>query len=194
MTSSSDPFIPVGTITVAADEFDLDAWIDGAKLPEKSVTVYGRADLVAEFEQLNEQLRTMKAAATLDDGRLSGDPQARLARRMEDVRTEMQSSALTFRFRAILKEAGDEIRGAAPKDSDGDPDGGYVAAHWIAAACVSPAGLTAEKANAIRARIGEGQYAALWNTAWSVSNDRSVSVPFSLAASELLSRPDSSPS
>ena len=39
------------------DEFNLDDWISGARLPEKSVTVYGRADLVAEFYEVEQQIR-----------------------------------------------------------------------------------------------------------------------------------------
>lgn len=177
--------------TKADDGFDLDAWIDGAKLPEKSCTVYGRADLVAEYEALDQQLRNLNGKSVEDD-RLTGDPAVPIAQRMEALREQMQSSALTFRFRALLKDEADAIRKAAPKDSDGDPEGDYVAAHWIAAACIQPAGVTAEKADAIRARIGEGQYAALWQAAWSVSNDQAVSVPFSLAASAALSRRGSS--
>lgn len=187
----SDAFTPTTT-----NDFDLDAWILGAKLPEKSQTVYGRADLVAEFEALDQQLHALNAAEVDEDAdeRLSGDPAAALARRMESLRQQMQGSALTFRFRALLKDEADAIRKAAPKDSDGDPQGDYVAAHWIAAACISPAGLTPEKAEAIRQRIGEGQYAALWHAAWSVANDQAVSIPFSLAASAALSRQTSSSS
>ena len=43
----------------------------------------------------------------------------------------------------------------------------------------------------IRDRIGEGQYALLWSAAFSVSNERRIDVPFSLAASVARNSKDS---
>lgn len=169
------------------DGFDLDSWISGARLPEKAVTVYGRADLVAEFAELEQRLLAMQSGEGVQDDRLTGDPRIPLARQMDDLREQMKSSALTFRFRALLKDEVVKIREAAPKKQDGDPDDDYVAHHWISAASVSPK-VTPEQAAQIRERIGEGQFAALWEAAYSTANDRRVSVPFSLAASAALTK------
>lgn len=168
------------------DGFDLDSWISGARLPEKAVTVYGRADLVAEFGELEQRLLAMQSGEGVQDDRLTGDPRIPLARQMDDLREQMKSSALTFRFRALLKDEVTPIREDAPK-VDGEPDPDYIAHHWIARASVSPK-VTPEQAQAIRERIGEGQFAALWEAAYSASNDRRVSVPFSLAASAALTK------
>lgn len=169
------------------DGFDLDSWISGAKLPEKAVTVYGRADLVAEFGELEQRLLSLQSGEGVQDDRLTGDPRIPIARQMDELREQMKSSALTFRFRALLKDEVTPIRQAAPKDKDGEPDAEHVALHWIAAASVSPK-VTPEQAGQIRERIGEGQFAALWEAAYSASNDRRVSVPFSLAASAALTK------
>ena len=174
------------TFTKPADGFDLNAWITGAKLPERAVTVYGRADLVAEFYELEQQLLALQSGEGVQDDRLTGDPRVPIAQKMDALREQMQSSALTFRFRALMKDEVDPIRKAAPR-VDGEPDGDYVAAHWIAAACVHPQ-VTPEQVQAIRERIGEGQFGALWDTAFSAANDKRVSVPFSLAASAALTK------
>jgi hypothetical protein len=162
------------------EDFDLDAWITDARLPERSVTVYGRADLVAEHTELEEQLRRVQRAS-LDDERLA-DPSVDLALRLAEAEERMQSSALTFRFRALLRDETDAIDAAAPKDKDGEPDADYKAAAWLAASSISPK-LTIEQAQAVRSKIGEAQFLSLWATAFSASNDRRVDVPFSPAAS-----------
>lgn len=166
-----------------SDDFSLDDWISGARLPEKSVTVYGRADLVAEFYELERQLQGAGKPAVEDD-RLTGDPSKVLAQRMEELRTQMQGSALTFRFRAILDS---EVE-AAKKAHKGSDEALSFALLTIQA--VHPK-VAEEKWPLIREKIGDGQFAALLEAAGSASYDRQVSVPFSLAASALLTSKDS---
>lgn len=166
-----------------SDDFDLDDWISGARLPEKSVTVYGRADLVAEFYELERQLQSVGSASGEDD-RLTGDPRQALARLMEDARRQMESSALTFRFRALLDAEVEDAR-KAHKGSDEALSFALLSLQAIQPK-VSP-----EQWPKIRDRIGDGQFAALMEAAGSASYDRQVSVPFSLAASALLTSKDS---
>jgi len=161
--------------------FDLDSWIDGAKLPEKSVTVFGRADLVARWEELDRQLSTM------DDGgdeRLGGNTPATVAAEMTKVREDIDKSALTFTFRAVLEDE----RKAAEKAAGGDDD--KLSYLVLSAQAVKPK-VSAEQWPKIRAKIGEGQYMALLEAAASASYDRKISVPFSLAHSAALSTPNS---
>ena len=42
-------------------EFDLDAWIDGAERPARSVTVYQKAGLIAELDALAERIENAEA-------------------------------------------------------------------------------------------------------------------------------------
>jgi len=172
-------------------DFDLDAWIDDAKLPERSETVYGRADLYAEIRALEADLQAAKARE--GDDRL-GDPNSpvAIARRIQDTREQMAASALTFRFRALDRDTVRRIHADAPK-VDGEPDADHIAREWVAAASVEPK-LTAGQAQKLRDHIGEGQFALLWDAAFAATNDKRVSVPFSLSASAVLSRQDSSES
>jgi len=161
--------------------FDLDSWIDGAKLPEKSVTVFGRADLVARYYELEQQLSEERNNA---DERLGGQSPATIAVEMTKVRDAMHASALTFTFRALL----DEETAKAKKDHPANEDARTYA--MLSVQAVKPA-VPAEKWPMIRSKIGEGQFMALLEAAAGASYDRTVSVPFSLAHSAALSTLDS---
>ena len=100
------------------DAFSLDDWISGARLPEQSATVYGRADLVAEIHELEQRLSDARANDGNDD-RLAGPSPSTIAAKIQQAREQMQKSALTFRFRALLDA---EIKDAQ-KAHKGDDDG-----------------------------------------------------------------------
>lgn len=162
--------------TPSDDQAAFDAWLTTARLPERSVTVYGRADLVAEMEELEQQLRSTRGAVV--DDRLGGaSGPGMVASRIEELRAQMSASAMTFRFRALTKAESRAVLDGAPRGADGERDEDHVAAHWVAAGCVSHA-MTAEQVREVRDRIGEGQFASLWDAAWGASNDKRVSVPF----------------
>lgn len=161
---------------MADEEFDLDAWIAGAKLPERIVTVYGRGDLVAEAEHLRTQVAGSRSEPR-EDGRLNGRVAA-LERELATLQDQFEASRLEIRVRALPLE---EYRGAVAhlgKDAT-DEDATYA---YFAAQVVSPR-MTAEQVKLLRDRIGEGQWMALIEAANSVMTDRRLDVPFSSATS-----------
>lgn len=178
--------MPSNAFGMPADpaDFDLDAWIDGARLPEKAVTVYGRADLVAEHYELSQQLQAASATPAVDDDRMVGSPAGRLAQQIRDVEEAMRSSALTFRFRAILDGDVEAAKKAHPSDDD-------ARAYFMLSKQVMHPQVTEAQWPKIRERIGEGQFEALLNAAAEASHQRQISVPFSLAASAALNTKDS---
>ena len=164
--------------------FDIDAWVKGVKLPEKSVVVYQRPDLVGEFESLEVALRDAqtKAAANADDDRLADPAKSRaadIADRMETLREQMSGSAITFRFRSpspdeyevVKKDAG---KGAQPLE---------ITFRLLARQCVEPAGLTWEHFKAMYDGFGDGYFS---NTILRCANEareaEAVDVPFSRSA------------
>lgn len=182
----NDVTLPTDT---SAGGFDLDAWLDGAALPEKAVTVYGRADLVGEYEALDAELASLRAQ-TVESGMMNSPAGARsreIAERMTQVRDDLQRSRLVVRVRALTHDVAAELTRAAdnlPEDERED----WIAEHWIAAAVIRPA-MTVEQVQKLRARIGEGQFVLIWNAAYGVTNTKQVQVPFSLAHSATLATP-----
>lgn len=175
-----------------AGDFDVAAWLADATPPRRSVRVVGRADLLAQWQDLERDL--VEAKQRGGRGRLVGSGEHAIAQEMTEVQQAMQASTRTFVVRALSDEeqaAADAMLGEYP-----DTPVGRAAraneriAQWMAIGCITPR-LTLEQARALRERIGEGQYAALWDALWRASTELSVDVPFSLAHSVAASTPGS---
>lgn len=163
---------------VADDEFDLDAWIAGARLPERIVTVYGRGDLVAEAAHVRSQLDAARSESRADDRLTGPGATAGLQRELEMLQDQFEASKLEIRLKALPLE---EYRAAAadlPKTAT-DEDATYA---YMSAQVVSP-GMNASQVKALRDRIGEGQWMSLIDAANGVMTDRRLDVPFSSASS-----------
>lgn len=180
----NDVTLPVDTAT-----FDLDAWLDDAAPPETVTTVLGRGDLVAEYQRLDAELAEAQRALTegTGSGRLNSPDGAKareLAERMDAVHAQMVASRLSIRLRAITKDTHDEILTAAKALPEAERES-YVEVQYVAASAVSPE-MDVEKVKRLRERIGAGQFDALQISAWNITNNRSVEVPFSLRSSAVL--------
>lgn len=184
MTETNGAAFGVSDTQRDVDSFDLDAWITGAKLPERSVTVFGRPDLMGEYESLEAELTRLRSVETddqpTDDRLTTRSPEGQIADRMHELRQEMQRSSLVFRFRSlapgeleeVLEEAG---KGSAPEEKT------Y---RCLARQCVAPAGVTWQQMRDLNKRIGEGYFSAtILTTAAAAREANAVTLPFSLAAS-----------
>lgn len=164
---------------MSTDEFDLEAWISSARMPERSVTVYGRGDLLADHQAAEETLRARKAA----DDRLVGDGGRQgLADQVRELEAQIRASQRTFRVRGLTAAEQKAAQDAAKAEQGDDAD---ITAHWLAASTISPV-MTLEQVRAVRGKIGEGQYVDWFNASIKATNER-VTVPFSPAASAYLS-------
>lgn len=129
-------------------EFDLDAWIDGAERPRHSVTVYQKAGLIADLDRLAEQIEN-EDGEEVDGPSMSGGSlraeYAKLAQQFHD-------SALTFTVQdhdpAEKQALADANPGLTPTEL------GYIV---IADAIVSPK-VTAEQLKRIESKIGPAQF------------------------------------
>lgn len=173
-----------------AAEFDLDDFLSDATPHEESATVNKYGAMVAELQELEEQLTAAKQSALIDDRMNGGNDPERIAAQITALQEKMRGGDMTFRFQALPTAITKSFYSEAPKvkDDDGDeaPDGEWVAEAWVAKACVSingqPAHLTHAKVQALRPKIGDGQFAALWQAAFTATNEKRVSVPFSQSA------------
>ncbi len=92
------------TTTSPADFADVfDDWISGATLGQRSVEIYGKPGLFAEYEQLDRELKVAEAArddveASLEDDRVGG-----IQERMAALYEEWMTSKSVWTIRALPK-------------------------------------------------------------------------------------------
>lgn len=180
--------------------FDIDAWLDEAAPPQRSVTVYGRADLVAQLEDLiADRDKAARAASTPRpaahgpiDNRLGGDLIAETEddetlRALDDEIAEMRrriaDSALTLHVRAVLNAERDalleehtskaKVNGREVEEFDRD---GYE--HAVFAAVLVDPVLTKEQAARLHRTIGEAQWASIARALEGASSE-TIDVPLS---------------
>lgn len=79
---------------VTPQDFDLDAWIDGAERPARSVTVYQRAGLIADLDALAERIENEEAEDVDGPSMAGGNLRARYA----ELAQKFHDSALTIRL------------------------------------------------------------------------------------------------
>lgn len=182
-----------------------------ARLPEETVQICLRGDLVAQFEQLERRLAEAQRTPSTS---LEGDGSAEIAAAIEALREEMRVHTEDFVLRAMPRPRWRAFLAQYPprQDADGNPDerdrGAMVnmGAFWhalIRASVVSPEldtedwrlllgddDVERERLEAASEQVEDGrltdrQFETLTDTAWSL-NRRDVDIPFSLAASRMM--------
>jgi hypothetical protein len=173
------------------------SWRDkakAAKLPEATETVIMRADLAKDYDALTEQIEQAGKGNSL-----AGSGKAALEARREDIRQQMQDSAIQVRMRAIPRPLWAQLRDEHPPrfNDDGtmnplDRMFGYVNSstfkvpmvqHSIIGLDDEDVKLTDEAMADLIVAMSEGQFTALSNTAFML-NTGSVDIPFSSSVSE----------
>lgn len=135
-------------MTETPQDFDIEAWIEGAERPKRSVTVYQKAGLIADLDRLEEQIRNADDEDVDGPSMGGGNLRARYAK----LAQEFRDSALTFTVQghdAAEKQALAEANPGLPP-----AELGYIV---IADAIVSPK-VTAEQLKRIESRIGSAQF------------------------------------
>lgn len=171
---------------------DIKAMLSDAKLPERTVPICLRGDLVAQLEELERQLEDANRRPS--NNSLEGNGVGDLVDRIEALQDEMRASTVTFRLRALPKPKWRALVAKYPprQDSDGNPNLAdlQVGANLeelldatIRACLVEPE--IDDEAWELMAgedgRLTDKQLGALSDAAWAV-NRGDVSVPFSRAA------------
>jgi hypothetical protein len=178
------------------------AMLAEAKLPERTVPTCLRGDLVAEHEQLNEQLELLEKKAV---DSLAGNGGAELAARIDELEEQMRDSTYPVRLRALSKPDFRAFLAAFPPrvDAEGkssnqldaaygfDTDAGFET--LVRRSVVDPELDDADFADLL-GKLTENQFDSLAVVAWQL-NKGDIDVPFSRAASRLnrLTADDSKP-
>ena len=167
---------------------DIKALIKGARLPEATVPLCLRADLVAEYERVKRELEKVRAATA---GSLAGPGEqgADLEERLRALWPEMAESTLTVTLRALPSPRYQALVAEHPPRQDGDEVdkrdrffGFNVDTFFpvLARACTVAPDLDAEDWNGLIGEDGkltDAQVGKLCDAAWKL-NRKDVDLPF----------------
>lgn len=116
-----------------ATGFDVEAWLQDAKMPEESADVYKRADVIGELSALRRKIELHReAAAGAERSAGDADELTTLEKRYQDLVDTFAGSQLTIYTRALGPDERREAREASDKRTEGKPtdevnrDFGYV--------------------------------------------------------------------
>lgn len=115
------------TTTPASDHFNLDDWLDGIQRTERSVTLYGRPDLLADIDELEAQQR--QAAAIPEEDRAAGESTGgKLQEKIDALYIALDASKLVFRVSFLDDEEQNAIESQVKEDLKADADKAAAAA------------------------------------------------------------------
>ena len=134
-------------------DFDFDAWLDDAERPERAVTVYQRAGLIADLDRLAERIENADDDEV--DGPSVGGGVGKLRAEYAKLAQQFHDSALTFRIAGHDEEQKREFAKANP-DAKPTELGRLV----LADAIRSPK-VTAEQLKRLAEKIGEVQFSKI---------------------------------
>ena len=90
-------------------DFNLTEWLDAAKRPERAVVVFGRADLLADIDELESQLRAL-ASIPAGDLPMGGSEASEIERKIDALYELMGKSKMVIRVRALIDDESEKIR------------------------------------------------------------------------------------
>lgn len=100
------------------DTFDLDAWIDGVKPLQQTVTLYSRGDLMPGIDELVDQLQALPADADRERSLAEPSKRDQLREQLRAAWYEYEQSALVVTLQQIggetLEQITAEVRDAYP--------------------------------------------------------------------------------
>jgi hypothetical protein len=148
--------------------FDVDAWLTGAKLPEHSVEVYARGDLLAQADDLIRRIGQAEKDEDLERALGEGESPSALREQYERVVEQFKDSALTVRVRALDPSESGPIQTAVEEKRIPAEE---QILHEIAAAAIEPA-LTVEQLRVMQKRIGPAQVKKIWNAVFRATGEQ----------------------
>jgi len=127
-------------------DFDFDAWLDDAERPERAVTVYQKAGLIAELDRLEAQIGNADEDEV--DGPSMGGGVGKLHAEYARVAKQFHDSALTINVQGHSDEEKRDIL----KDN---PEGVVYA---VMADAITAPKVTAEQVKRLEKKIGPAQF------------------------------------
>ena len=165
--------------------------IAAAKLPEKSVPICLRGDLLSEWDTADAELMQISRTELVAPSLADGGRRRALAEQMEALREQMLAESVQFRLRAVGRRRWTQLLAEHPPRDGVDSDralgvNGETFFTAIVRACVVEPVLTeAQWAGLLDETLTSAQFEALADAAWTL-NRKGVDVPFSRAASRVV--------
>lgn len=174
---------------------DLKKLLADSKLPERTVPICLRADLVYEHERLDDDLQRLLETPP---NSLGGDGRSELRDRIVALEAEMQDATVEFRLRALPGPKHRALVGDHPprRQDDGetpmvgDAEVGFNPLTYfpaVARACIVEPELDDDTWAELQDKLTDRQFNELATAAWLLNRGR-VDVPFSRAASTMSRR------
>jgi hypothetical protein len=132
-------------------DFDFDAWLDGAERPERAVTVYQKANLIADLDVLAERINNAEQDDEVDGPSMGGGA-GKLRGEYAALAQQFHDSALTIR---IAGHSETEKRDFAKAHADAAPSelGRVILADAIRSPHITP-----EQVGRLEAKLGPAQF------------------------------------
>lgn len=168
--------------------------LQSATLPERLVSIVMNRGLVAEFQQLEEQLETANEKM-FKDRRLGSSEVRTIAERIETLRDQMRTSTAVFRLRALKGTDWRKLKAAHPlTDNPSDTDrllGAHTDGLFIDAvrkSIIDPVIDDDDWAGLLEV-LTDGEWDQFTDAVYSL-NEQGTTVPFSRASSAALANND----
>lgn len=110
------------TTEAPTEVLDLDAWLDGAHRAERSVTLYARADLLADIDQLEAKLRQATEIPEEDRSYADGPAGADIQAKIDALYVELDASKLVVRVTSLEDTEYNDIVEQVKKDLKSEAD------------------------------------------------------------------------
>jgi hypothetical protein len=160
------------------EDFDFDAWLSDAKRPERSVTVYKRADLLGDLDVLERRIEEAKSVPEEDQSLV--DSTDVLEQEYTKLAQQFHDSGITIRVKGLTQDEIDAISKKAKDDKRTDAEIGRL---QIEAALVSPK-LTFDQLGNLSKAIGDAQMSKIVSAyQLATLQQPEVTVPFSRRSS-----------
>ena len=154
-------------------DFDLDAWLDGADRPQRSVTVYQKAGLIAELDELAAEIERAESDEELEPSLSEVGESRRLRARYADVARQFHASGLTLRIQGHYEYEKQEFK-EAHEDGAAAEVGHAILADAITSPKFSP-----DQVKKLEKVIGPAQFGLIFNAYHQASTEiPSVSADF----------------
>lgn len=151
-------------MTETPQDFDFDAWLEGAERPQRSVTVYQKAGLIADLDRLEEQINNADDDAEVDGPSMAGGV-GKLRAEYARVAQAFHDSALVIRVQGLRE---DEQRAIGKANPDAAPS--VLGTHVLAAAITSPKVTPAQVAK-LEKVIGDPQFTRILTAYYGASKE-----------------------